>query len=88
MVIKIQGNSVCENDIHHWILVSDDAKGWVDIPFSIDTPKFETLQELVEYLEEKEGLIAELIQGKLDEGIEVRHPNEMCVDRPDLIPEA
>lgn len=28
MTIKIQGNRICENDIHHWILVSDDAKGW------------------------------------------------------------
>lgn len=87
MIIKIQGNRVCENDIHHWILVSDSAKGWVDIPFTIDTPKFDTLQELVDYLGEKEGLIAQCIQGKLDNGVELKHPSDMCVDREDLIPE-
>lgn len=87
MIIKIQGNRICENDIHHWILVSDDAKGWVDIPFTIDTPKFTTLVELVDYLGEKEELIVECIQGKLDERTELRHPPDMCVDREDLIPE-
>lgn len=88
MTIKIQGNRVCENDIHHWILVSDDTKDWIDIPFTIDTPKFGTLAELVDYLEEKEELIAELIQGKLDREVELKHPDFMCVDREDLIPEA
>jgi len=85
MTIKIQGNRICENDIHHWILVSDLAKGWVDIPFTIDTPKFETLQELVDYLEEKEESLRRNIQIKLDKGIELSFPPDVCVDRPDLI---
>lgn len=88
MVIKIQGNRVCENDLHVWILVSDDTKGWVDVPFSIDTPIFETLGELVDYLTEKEDLITQCIQGKLDNGVELKHPPYVCVDRLDLIPEA
>lgn len=87
MIIKIQGNRVCENDIHLWILVSDAVKSWIDIPFTIDTPQFETLQELVEYLREKEESISRCIQGKLDSGIELKHPPDMCVDRGDLIPE-
>lgn len=90
MIIKIQGNRICENDIHHWILVSDATKGWVDIPFAIDTPKFETLQELIDYLKEKEELIARCIQIKIDDPSRIlpSHPLEMCVDRLDLIPEA
>lgn len=87
MTIKIQGNRVYENVLHVWILVSDNTKGWVDIPFTIDTPKFDTLQELVDYLEEKEELIAQCIQGKLDRGVELKHPDYMSVDREDLIPE-
>lgn len=87
MLIKIQGNRICDDDLHIWILVSDDARKWVDIPFSIDTPKFETLRELVDYLEEKEELIAQCIQGKLDRGVELRHSPDICVDRPELINE-
>lgn len=87
MNIKIQGNRVCHNDLHIWILVSDSTKGWADIPTAIDAPQFDTLQELVDYLEEKEELIARCIQGKLDRGVELKHPNDMCVDRLDLIPE-
>jgi len=85
MDIKIQGNRICEKDIHHWILVSDAVKGWVDVPFTIDTPKFETLQELIDYLEGKKELIGRLIQGKLATGIELKHPPDVCVDRPELI---
>ncbi|GAJ18062.1 unnamed protein product [marine sediment metagenome] len=84
MIIKIQGNRVCENVLHVWILVSDSAKGWTDIPFTIDTPKFETLQELKDYINGKKKLIKELIQGKLDEGIELKHYN-VVVDRPEFI---
>lgn len=88
MIIKIQGNRVMENDIHHWILVSDATRGWTDILFSIDTPKFETLQELIDHLTGKEELIAQCIQGKLDRGFELIHPDEIPIDRLDLIPEA
>ncbi len=86
MIIKIQGNRVCENDLHIWILVSDSAKGWTGIPFTIDTPQFDTLQELTDYFVEKEQLIDECIQGKLDNGIELKHPDYIPVDREDLIP--
>lgn len=85
MTIKIIGNRVDENDLHVWIFVSDSARGWTDIPFTIDTPQFDTLQELVDYLEEKEELIAQCIQGKLDEGIELKQSPDICVDIPDLI---
>ncbi len=84
MTIKIEGNRACENDLHVWMLVSDSAKGWTDIPFTIDTPKFDTLQELVDYLGEKEGLITQCIQGKLDDGVELKHHN-VVVDLPALI---
>lgn len=84
MVIKIEGNKVYEDDFHIWILVSDSAKGWVDIPFTIDTPQFESLAELVDYLESKEELLARCIQGKLDEGIELKH-HDVVVDLPELI---
>lgn len=84
MDIKIQGNRICETDLHVWILVSDDVKNWVDIPFTIDTPKFETLPELVDYLGEKEELIARCIQGKLDNGVELKH-YDVVVDKPELI---
>lgn len=84
MIIKIQGNKIYENDLHVWILVSDSQKGWVDIPFTIDTPQFDTLQELVDYLESKEESLAQCIQGKLDSGVELKHHN-VVVDRPELI---
>lgn len=85
MTIKIQGNRICENDLHVWILVSDSRKGWVDIPFAIDTPKFDTLEELTDYINGKKKLIKELIQEKLDSGIELKYPLDICVDREDLI---
>lgn len=84
LIIKIQGNRVCENDLHVWILVSDATKDWVDIPFSIDTPKFETLSDLVSYITKKEERITYGIQGKLDNEIELKH-NNMVVDLPELI---
>ncbi len=87
MTIKIQGNRVCENDLHVWILVSDTIKGWVDIPFSISTPEFGTLQEMIDYLEEKEGLMIQCIETHIEWNIPFQHPSDMCVDRIDLIPE-
>lgn len=84
MVIKIQGNRVCEDVILHWILVSDNVKGWIDIPFSIITPKFQSLKKLVNYLGEKEELIGRCIQMKLDKGRELKHYN-VVVDRPKLV---
>lgn len=85
MTIKIIGNRVCENDLHVWILVSDEDKEWVDIPFTIDTPVFGTLQELTDYIDSKKDLIRNLIEGKLRRGVELRHPPDICVDRPELI---
>lgn len=87
MIIKIQGNRLFKDGIHHWILVSEAVKDWVDIPWTIYTPKFEFLQELIDYLGEKEELIVQCIQLKLDEGIELKHLGEIPVERLDLIPE-
>lgn len=84
MVIKIQGNRICENDLHVWILVSNDSKGWVDVATAIDTPKFDTIAELESYIDEKKGLIERVIQGKWDKGRELKH-YDVVVDRPELI---
>lgn len=85
MPIKIVGNRVSHNDLHVWILVSDITKEWLDIPFTIDTPIFDSLPKLKAHIDKNKALIATLIQGKLEEGVELKQSGDICVDKPELI---
>lgn len=90
MRIAIQGNFIGENDIHHYIIVSDGTR-WPDqlFEFGIDSPQFENYAELADWLETKEQRIADCIQYKLDNGTPIGgHPNDIPIERPDLLPPA
>lgn len=90
MKIEIQGNFIGDNDIHHYIVVSDESR-WPSqsFDFGIDSPQFETYAELAGWLESKESLIADCIQYKLDNGTAIGgHPQDIPIERPDLLPPA
>lgn len=88
MRIEIQGNFIGENDIHHYIIVSDEAR-WPSqsFDFGIDSPQFETYAEFAEWLETKEQSLADCIQYKLDNNEPISgHPKDIPIERPDLLP--